>query len=367
MKQTFLLLLTILIVMACQQPIPTPTPDPDPIAPPPDPAPAPCEINTTDHGCISLERFYAEKAALIAEYATDTALERHKHHQLASLAEAWSNIRLVHGNDTLPGAGVNVAMIDDGIDLAHPGFDKSTVTEYFFGEATRGNTTTYTDPGHIFSHGTIVASHIISNAALPDNYYNFYGMAPGAHLHSFTFERVGDNLQYSRHLPEIFNILDDNDISILNISIALRKTIDQFDVDTIPVSQNTLEIYKQENRADKIIIVTGTGNDSLPQPAGSAGLPVLFPELKTHYVATVIVDENGEIGELSNYCGLAHETCIAAPVDGASNLYSGLENGAPRPFHLPEQRHIRQHRLHIRQPGTDQTAIPRPAHRPGNG
>ena len=329
MKQTILLLLTILFVMACQQPIPTPEPDPDPIAPPPDPAPAPCEINTTDHGCISLERFNTEKAALIAEYATDTALERHKHHQLARQTEAWSNIRLIHGNDTLPGAGVNVAMIDDGIDLTHPGLDKATVTEYFFDDTTRENTTTYTDPDHIFSHGTTVASHIISNAALPDNYYNFYGVAPGAHLHSFTFERIDGYLQYGQHIVEVFDILDDNNIDILNISLASRKTIDQVDADSAPITPERLEIYKQENRADKIIIVTGTGNNSLPQPAGSAGLPVLFPELKTHYVATVIVDETGEIGELSNYCGLAHETCIAAPVDGASNLYSGLENGAP--------------------------------------
>ena len=329
MKQSYLLLSTFLFVMACQQPIPTPIPDPDPVAPPPDPVPAPCEIDTADHGCISPERFNKEKTALIAEYATDTALERHKHHRLARLAEAWSNIRLIHGNDTLPGAGVNVAMIDDGIDLSHPGFDKSTVTEHFFDDTTRENTTTYTDPDHIFSHGSTVASHIISNAALPENYYNFYGVAPGVHLHSFTFERVDGRLQYRRHLAEVFDILSDNGIGILNISLGSQITIDKVDTDTVPVPQNTLSIFRQENRADKIIIVTSTGNDSLSQPAATAGLPVLFPELKTHYVATVIVDENGEIGELSNYCGLAHETCIAAPVDGAPNLYSGLENGAP--------------------------------------
>ena len=329
MKQSYLLLSTFLFVMACQQPIPTPIPDPDPVAPPPDPVPAPCEIDTADHGCISLERFNTEKAALIAEYGTDTALERHKHHRLAHLPEAWSNIRLIHGNHILPGAGVNIAMIDDGIDLSHPGFDNATVTEYFFDDTTRESITTYTDPGHIFSHGSAVASFIISNAALPDNDYNFYGVAPGAHLHSFTFERIDGYLQYKPHMAEVFDILDDNGIDILNISLGSQKSIDQVDADSAPITPENLEIYKQENRADKIIIVTATGNDSLPQPSSSAGLPVLFPELKTHYVATVTVNENGEIGGLSNHCGLAHETCIAAPTSGSPMLYSGLENGEP--------------------------------------
>ena len=116
-------------------------------------------------------------------------------------------------------------------------------------------------------------------------------------------------------MAEIFNILDDNGISILNISIATRKTIDQVNTDSAPITPDELDIYTQADSADKIIIVTAAGNDSLPQPAASAGLPVLFPELKTHYVTTVTVDETGEIGELSNYCGLAYETCIAAPVE----------------------------------------------------
>ena len=77
--------------------------------------------------------------------------------------------------------------------------------------------------------------------------------------------------------------------------------------------KSIIDTYKQTGHDDKIIIVTGTGNDAYPQPSSSAALPVFVPELKGHYIATAATHEDGSIGELSNHCGQAAEWCIAAP------------------------------------------------------
>ena len=104
-KLNIALLLSVLVLVACNHPVPDPGPTPDPVTRPVEPDPDPCEIDTTDHGCITLERFNALKADLVAGYEIDTAYNRHFYGRESRLAEAWSNLRLVYGDDTRPGTG----------------------------------------------------------------------------------------------------------------------------------------------------------------------------------------------------------------------------------------------------------------------
>ena len=75
------LAIRVLFLAGCNDPRPGPDPNPmptpDPVTPPTEPTPAPCEIDTTDHGCISLERFNTLKVDLIAGYEADPAYNRH--------------------------------------------------------------------------------------------------------------------------------------------------------------------------------------------------------------------------------------------------------------------------------------------------
>ena len=333
MKHTALLILTTLLLTACRQPVPDPTPDPDPIEPITEPTPGPCEIQTADNGCLSLDRFNQDKAALIDEYETDIAYSRHAHTRLGHVAAAWSNIRLIHGDAMKPGAGVKVGMIDDGIDLRHPGLAGATVMEYFFGEATKENTTTYGagDDEQQNSHGTAVASRIISNAPLTDEYFNFHGIAPAAHLYAFTLKRTNSStIDISRHIDEILSISRSEKVDILNISYSSSHIrADEITLERLPYSQKEINAYIQNDIEDKIIIVTGNGNDSHTQPSGSAGLPHLFPELRGHYITTALTDDEGMISELSNHCGLAAEWCISAPASGSPVLSAGLLEDLP--------------------------------------
>ncbi|WP_299752944.1 S8 family peptidase, partial [uncultured Tateyamaria sp.] len=70
-----------------------------------------------------------------------------------------------------------------------------------------------------------------------------------------------------------------------------------------------------------LMIVFGAGNSSLPEVSVNAGIPVVLPEYKGHFIAVVAVDvdrvdeENIKIADYSNHCGLAQDFCLAAPGD----------------------------------------------------
>ena len=315
---------SLLLLVACNEPVPDPMPMPDPVTPPTEPAPDPCEIDTADHGCINLERFNELKTNLLLGYGTDTAYTRHFYGRNAKLAEAWSNIRLIRGDTVLPGAGVKIGMIDDGIDLDHPGLAGADVVERFYGNATKESSTTY-DPDvyqDSSSHGTSVAGTILTNGRITDNYFNFHGVAPASQLHMFTVLEP-----FGPYLAEIMDTARAEGIQILNISIGSSDRVDDHNsFATVPVGRTQVDAYAQAAHEDKIIIVTGTNNEANPQPASSAALPHFFPELKGHYIATTVADEDGAIGSIASHCGLAAEWCIAAPTEKKPILYSGYEN-----------------------------------------
>ena len=333
MKHTALLILTTLLLTACRQPVPDPMPDPDPVEPITDPTLGPCEIQTADNGCLSLDRFNQDKAALVADYEADSAYSRHAHTRLGHVAAAWSNIRLIHGDSVKPGAGVKIGMIDDGIDLNHPGFAGATVTEYFFGDATKENTTTYgiSEDEQQSSHGTAVASRIISNAQLDDEYSNFYGIAPAAHLYVFTLKRTNSSsIDISRHIDEIMSISRSEEVDILNISYGSSHIrADEITLERLPFGQDRIDAFIQADHEHKVIIVTGNGNDNQSQPTGSAGLPLLFPELRGHYITTALTDDEGKIAPVSNHCGLAAEWCISVPASDSPVLETALFKNIP--------------------------------------
>ena len=194
--------LLLFITSACNSPKPDPEPQPDPIEEPvedmtEDSVTHPCEVETAEDGCLSLEQYNEKKTRLIEQYENDPVYSNHWYGEKSGLSAAWSNIRLIHGASARPGAGVKIGMIDDGIDLTHPGLADASVTEHYFGGATKESSTTYTDDLYTnsFSHGTGVAGSILANGQVTDHFLNFYGNANGAHLHTFTVHEstVGNN------------------------------------------------------------------------------------------------------------------------------------------------------------------------------
>ena len=312
-------------LVACNQPVPDPAPEPDPVTPPVEPVPDPCEIDTRDHGCITLERFDIQKADLVAEYETDTAYNSHFYGRESKLAEAWSNLRLVYGDKTRPGTGVKIGMIDDGIDLRHSSLADADVIERFYGNTTKESTTTYNADTHIFSHGTAIAGTILSSDQFTDNYYNFHGITTAAQLHMHTVPTENMTGTIGRYITDIMDNARSVGIRVLNISYGRPDRADEVDPSLYSLENEIISAYAQIAHEDKIILVRNAGNNSFPHPSSTAALPHFVPELKGHYVAAAAVHEDGTIGELSNRCGLAAEWCIAAPSSGMPLLYSGLQ------------------------------------------
>ena len=128
--------LLLFITSACNSPKPDPEPQPDPIEEPvedmtEDSVTHPCEVETAEDGCLSLEQYNEKKTRLIEQYENDPVYSNHWYGDKSGLSAAWSNIRLIHGASARPGAGVKIGMIDDGIDLTHPGLADASVTEHF--------------------------------------------------------------------------------------------------------------------------------------------------------------------------------------------------------------------------------------------
>ena len=75
-------------------------------------------------------------------------------HEAVRVRNAHERMRDRYGADVLPGEGVSVAIIDNGIDLGHWAFDRDQVTEVNLDRKDA------TESGFVISHGTSVASVI---------------------------------------------------------------------------------------------------------------------------------------------------------------------------------------------------------------
>ncbi|MGR3915135.1 MAG: S8 family serine peptidase, partial [Gammaproteobacteria bacterium] len=105
--------------------------------------------------------------------------------------------------------------------------------------------------------------------------------------------------------------------------------IDKFDAEEVRKRlKHTAAAFAQKDTpdADKIIFVWGAGNSGpssgmdlgIPpstSPGLWAGLGAVFPELQSHVLAVVAVDQQGVIEDYSTPCGAAQNFCLAAPAE----------------------------------------------------
>ncbi|MFL2843531.1 MAG: S8 family peptidase [Alphaproteobacteria bacterium] len=98
-------------------------------------------------------------------------------------------------------------------------------------------------------------------------------------------------------------------------------------INTFASQQETIFVWSAGNFNG----IKDTGGEivSAADPGILAGLGYYFPELAKNNVAVVAVDQNGDIAEFSNRCGVASEFCIAAPgvrvpIAIPNNLFNSL-------------------------------------------
>ena len=239
-----------------------------------------------------------------------------------NLAEAQANLDLLRGREeaNLPGRGVTIGFIDDGIREQHEAFALTgSVTEELLSGAV--------DQGpEEDSHGTAVASIAAGR----------YGVAYGSDIKMFAIPLSDDpspgpitinQLSASDfQSAERFQYIFSKGIDILNLSIAFSGGIEDYsEKDLRNNYSKTIRVLAQSEQQDKTILVWAAGNsgNTASSPEILAGLVARIDELQGHSIAVVSIGRDGDISDFSNRCGIAREFCIAAPGEGVGVAAQG--------------------------------------------
>ncbi len=283
----------------------------------PEPAPlAPLEGNPAASSLLlSANRLAASArdAQRTAEFMNQPALDVIK----ADWAYARGQAR--PGAMPTSGAGIIVGVIEGGpIDGGQQEFALAAET-FVTGSA-------HVDGGDPIAnrHGTSVASVI---AARKDG-RGFHGIAPQARLYTRQLS-MGDAANFNS-MNEIAHVVNNSYGRIFGEGgptrdVRSRDGIKRF----IP---RTIAALSQDQPDDvgppgKTVYVWSVGNEfgQMPTRENSPSnffttLPFYFPELQEHWLVAAATDNDGEIADLSNHCGVAGPYCLAAPGLGVQGV-----------------------------------------------
>ncbi len=277
---------------------------------------------------------------------------------LASIraAEAYESIKGDLGSDAVPGEGVTIGVLDSGIHVNHEAFAGKTIRKFYLNGARE-------EDGSGFSHGTAVAS--IAAAVPGVSSDSMQGVAPGADLVAFAIPLGSPPRVYSpislsglrsanaRWNTYIEHVLA-QDIDILNLSVGFGGIIENYsEADLRTNFADAIASMAQTDSDNPMLMVwaagnahgdgcrIGTGNCECNDVSGNcaegtidgtitassveilAGLVARIEELQGHTVAVIAKQENSEITDFSNRCGIAADYCILAPGEDITVAYFG--------------------------------------------
>ena len=227
------------------------------------------------------------------------------------------------------GAGETIAIMDSGLLQAHQEFDRA------------GKTTSSLFPDAPIrpprpSHGTAVSAVAVGNR----DGTGIHGVAFDANLRFITHPGLSAGSPHYQPLDISEAALIDKEIRdiaeilahpinlapIINYSFGYNGAISLYDHTELmrlkPIAAALAQTGK--DHADKNIVVWAAGNAGgrrleggtaaiFDSPEISPGLGVAFPELRSHVLAVVALDQDGTIAGYSNHCGIAKSFCLAAP------------------------------------------------------
>ena len=181
---------------------------------------------------------------------------------------AWTKLKLKHGQNTVPGAGITLGVIDSGIDQHHPVFSGKTITERYLMGATDEDGTTN-------SHGTSVASVMAANPSQDfiDQTEGARGVAWGADITMFAiplgsgggpFVPISlSGLKYWDHptrFPAIINEAtrwskSGRSLDFVNASLGFRSIVDMYSTsDLVSNLNNLVNAIKQSSSSSKTVL-----------------------------------------------------------------------------------------------------------------
>ncbi len=192
---------------------------------------------------------------------------------------AWSTYR---------GAGVNVAVIDTGIDLTHPDL-KANIKGGI--NCIRPSKSPADDNGH--------GTHVAGTIAALNNSIGVVGVAPNASLYAVKVLNAAGSGSYS-DIIEGIDWCANNDIQVANMSLGGSSDVQALEDACIAAQQAG------------VIIVAAAGNSY----GGSVGYPAAYPSV----IAVSATDSSNKIAIFSS---IGPEVEIAAPGVAIYSTYKG--------------------------------------------
>ena len=322
---------------------------------------------STSEGCLTTTQYRARVQSIRTTHRNNAAFSNNWGLNAVKADLAWSQLQLKHGAGTAPGGGITLGAIDSGIDTGHPAFTGKTVTEVFLGGA-------QDEDGSRSSHGTAVAGVMVGN---PEDGFitrtkGARGVAWGADITMFAIpvgSGGGDfvpiplaDLNYwdePTRFPKFIKTAtgwsnSGRTLDFVNASLGFSSIVDMYSKSELTSNLgNLINAFKQSGSSSKTVFIWAAGNsngDDCDQndfpashqglcenghvnavsPGVLAGLPARFPELRTNHIAVVAVDQNGDIASFSNRCGIAADSCIAAPGEYIRTAFFGPYLGRNR-------------------------------------
>ena len=283
-------------------------------------------------------------------------------------ADAYARL----GSGVVPGAGIRIAVVDDGVDTDHwelmPAFDadRLTATGIIGGRAGIEE--------FKFSHGTAVTGLILANkhgAGRDPDTSSFHGIAYGAHVDVYGIPLGSGSGDYAppsradwearvrgaaRARVQMLKAATENDPRIVNMSFTNVVMAEQYLedraaterglttlLDFVKGEQGTIFVQSAGNSngdpcAKRTSAGCASGNLEATSPAFIAALPMWdrSGEVGKRWVAVVATDSDNAMADFSNRCGLAARWCLAAPGVGINIAYYGPDTeGNPARTYTP--------------------------------
>ena len=205
------------------------------------------------------------------------------------------------------GTGINVAVVDSGIDASHPEFLNSTIRGYDFSNSATGY------GGDRNGHGTHVASIIAGDA----DGTGMRGVAYDATLYSYRVDADGDGtfeaLNADSQLAAVARRHITDNIHVSNNSWGSATAVTAYTTSQMrSIYSRSISAFADAQAAGTLFVFAA-GNSGNSEVSIDGGLPYHAPELVDAWLVVVASDENGVETGFTNRCGVAAAFCVTAP------------------------------------------------------